>query len=444
MEITYICHACLLIKVNNVKILTDPWLVGPTFANNHFIFPKPKLTPEDIGVVDFIYFSHGHEDHLQIESIERLNKKNKNSHIIIPDFSESWVEDDLKKLGFSKINKISNHASLELKKNLQIKMFINDLGDIDSSILIKNNKNEVFFQTDNLMSKEEAIYIGKNNNISVAFLQSTLTGIFPGFFELNKHTMYKASIKKRERSHTMAINYAKLLHPKYVVPYACDQIQYGELYYANELHRGNKKEFSQLLKKETKNKIKPIILESCDKVFLQNNKINKLTINKIAYTKNIEKKFLINQNKHSDKLAMSSWAASMTKEFRKYLKIEKKYILKDYSNDLNKFRKKLKYSLKLWTKSKFNVCIIVYDELKDKYFHIYLNYGTKNKKIKLNKINLSVEIPTYRVQNLIRGEYNMGITALSSGGMRIFRPTMNYTENEKYFWKLLEKINFNN
>jgi hypothetical protein len=94
--------------------------------------------------------------------------------------------------------------------------------------------------------------------------------------------------------------------------------------------------------------------------------------------------------------------------------------------------------------SKFNVCIIVYDELKDKYFHIYLNYGTKNKKIKLNKINLSVEIPTYRVQNLIRGEYNMGITALSSGGMRIFRPTMNYTENEKYFWKLLEKINFNN
>jgi hypothetical protein len=227
---------------------------------------------------------------LQIESIERLNKKNKNSHIIIPDFSESWVEDDLKKLGFSKINKISNHASLELKKNLQIKMFINDLGDIDSSILIKNNKNEVFFQTDNLMSKEEAIYIGKNNNISVAFLQSTLTGIFPGFFELNKHTMYKASIKKRERSHTMAINYAKLLHPKYVVPYACDQIQYGELYYANELHRGNKKEFSQLLKKETKNKIKPIILESCDKVFLQNNEINKLTINKIAYTKNIEKK----------------------------------------------------------------------------------------------------------------------------------------------------------
>jgi hypothetical protein len=294
------------------------------------------------------------------------------------------------------------------------------------------------------MSKKEAIYIGKNNNISVAFLQSTLTGIFPGFFELDKNTMHKASIRKRERSHNMAINYAKFLNAKFIVPYACDQIQYGELYYANELHRGNKKEFGQLLKKETKNKIKPIILESCDKIFLKNNKISKLTINKVSYTKNLEKKFLINQHKHSDKLAMSSWAASMTKEFRKYLKIEKKYILKDYNNDLNKFKKKLKHSLKLWKKSKFNVCMVVYDELKDKYFHIYLNYGIKNNKINKNKIDLTVEIPTYRMQNLIRGEYNMGITALSSGGMRISRPTMNYTENEKFFWKLLEKINFNN
>ena len=35
MKITTVCHASVLVEVDGMRILTDPWIVGPTYANNH-------------------------------------------------------------------------------------------------------------------------------------------------------------------------------------------------------------------------------------------------------------------------------------------------------------------------------------------------------------------------------------------------------------------------
>ena len=67
IKIEYVCHACLLININGKRVLTDPWIMGSCFANCLWIYPPPKKSADEIGKVDYIYFSHGHEDHFQIE-----------------------------------------------------------------------------------------------------------------------------------------------------------------------------------------------------------------------------------------------------------------------------------------------------------------------------------------------------------------------------------------
>ena len=46
MKIEYINHASLLITTCGKKILTDPWLIGPSWAQNEWLFPQNNHEPE--------------------------------------------------------------------------------------------------------------------------------------------------------------------------------------------------------------------------------------------------------------------------------------------------------------------------------------------------------------------------------------------------------------
>ena len=55
MKITYITHACILIEVDGKKIITDPWLVGPSWGGSLWHFPTHKFTPKNL------HFRHNHK-----------------------------------------------------------------------------------------------------------------------------------------------------------------------------------------------------------------------------------------------------------------------------------------------------------------------------------------------------------------------------------------------
>ena len=97
MFIEYINHACILIDTGQEKILTDPWLDGPSWANNLWLFPKSNHMPEYFEDIDYIYISHGHEDHLHSKSIEWLPEHLKKVPIIVPDFGVDYFVKTLNK-----------------------------------------------------------------------------------------------------------------------------------------------------------------------------------------------------------------------------------------------------------------------------------------------------------------------------------------------------------
>ena len=82
IKITYLCHACLLLEIDGIRIITDPWLVGPCWANNIWQYPPALILPEEISDIDYIYISHGHEDHLHSETLKRIKPEVKSKAVL--------------------------------------------------------------------------------------------------------------------------------------------------------------------------------------------------------------------------------------------------------------------------------------------------------------------------------------------------------------------------
>ena len=56
MKITYITHAYLLIEIQGIKILTDPWLKGPCWGGSLWHYPTHNYTIKKILKPDYIFF----------------------------------------------------------------------------------------------------------------------------------------------------------------------------------------------------------------------------------------------------------------------------------------------------------------------------------------------------------------------------------------------------
>ena len=90
MKITYITHACLLIEIQGIKILTDPWLKGPCWGGSLWHYPTHNYTIKKIPKPDYIFFSHGHDDHFHEETIKTFPKSWLSTNILVANFKEKW------------------------------------------------------------------------------------------------------------------------------------------------------------------------------------------------------------------------------------------------------------------------------------------------------------------------------------------------------------------
>lgn len=74
MRIEYICHSCLFIDTGDTTLVFDPWFKGSVYMDQWFLFPGPVETKK-LQPVKNILYSHGHEDHLHLDSLKELNRE---------------------------------------------------------------------------------------------------------------------------------------------------------------------------------------------------------------------------------------------------------------------------------------------------------------------------------------------------------------------------------
>ena len=426
MKITYITHACLLIEADGKKILTDPWLKGPCWGGSLWHFPTHNYTIKKLPKPDYIFFSHGHDDHFHEETIKSFPASWKKIKVLAANFKEKWWKEAVGKK-FQNVKYLDHNEIFKIGNSTNIQLFINDRGDPDSSIRIFNKKNNVFFQTDNLMSEKEAKRIANLQKIDLAFVIPFLTGVFPGFYTWNTNDLIKLSKQKLDSSLEYCYKICNHLKPKYVVPYACDLGYLGDKFHINLIHSHNKIDLKKKLEKK-KSKIKTLIMNSGDNV-----KINKSI------------KAFIKKNKKSDYDKLIAFANDKTNLYKQYQINEKKISEPNLNTLTRKFQMKLAENLDEVKEFNFKTLISINENEKRK--NILIDFKKKNIKTISNKninlnINLKVNIESTKIRNLLKKKYPMNFLTFHNGGYVCERSTMKLTLNENKYWNWINNLDF--
>lgn len=92
--VTYIGHATVLLRLNGVTALTDPLYSEYVGIYRRYVAPGVPL--QDLPALDLILLSHGHWDHLDTATLQRLDK---GAVLIVPD----GLQEDVRGLGFREV-----------------------------------------------------------------------------------------------------------------------------------------------------------------------------------------------------------------------------------------------------------------------------------------------------------------------------------------------------
>ena len=390
MTITYLAHSSFLIKCGDLTLVFDPWLKGPSYSKQWFLWPLP---PEkiDFNIVDVILISHGHEDHLHIES---LNEFEKSSHIFFPFQWRKGIKPFLKTLGFKKITEAVSFRTYFIKDvkityigfSLESVIVVEYDGEVLVNIndaLNSNHESAVNFMLKEINAKWPKIdyllsgwsgasyfpnqirYPGKNdieigrlreqyfaNNFCrfTNFLQPKFSIPFvPGFVLLKKENQWINHIKfPRENVNNYYVNLFKIQSDiNFIIAYPGDSIEKGELKKLSYLHEiPEKDQYTFAYKHYSKQ-----ILESNSIGSLDKNENDKL-VNDLRYWINSNKQ-LYHQKVLQDTVFSIRLEDAKENNFINIFYSENKFIVERSNTPLNDRRllinttgEKLIYALK--------------------------------------------------------------------------------------------------
>ena len=139
LGLSTIGNATLIAYDDQPILATDPWFgdVDPAYFGSWVCSHEiPANYKNDILNSKYLWFSHGHPDHTNPISLEKL-KKNK---ILLPDHYGSRIYNDLKDLGYS-VQILKDKKWYSLSKNIRIQCVTNWIQD---SILFVEINNKIF------------------------------------------------------------------------------------------------------------------------------------------------------------------------------------------------------------------------------------------------------------------------------------------------------------
>lgn len=222
MKIEYICHACLFIDTDDLKIATDPWFQGPAYCNQWHVFPKPVNT-NILDASDLILLSHGHEDHLHETSLRQLPK---NAAVLYPYTWCGGVRPYLKSMGFTTVTEAQHFETFHFTPRTSVTYLVNSL---DSIMVVESNGEVLVNINDALHSSPPRVA-----DSFIALLKSRwprIDTVFCGFGGASyfPNTLHCPGKNDREtgeaREQLFARNFCRIvkdLDPRVAVPFAAD------------------------------------------------------------------------------------------------------------------------------------------------------------------------------------------------------------------------------
>lgn len=357
MRVTYISHATLLIEVNGVKIVTDPWVTGSSYCGQWHLFPKP-LSPELIRDADFVLYSHGHEDHLHAESLLTVNKK---ACIFYPYSWYGGTKEFFNELGFHHVREIITEQRHVLANDVAVTYLSNNL---DTIIVLEIAGNVLVNINDALPSASQEIISYFINKIGkkwkkIDYVFSSYGGA--SYFPNTVHYKDKHDVEIAEaRELFFLTNFCRIvsaLNPVYAVPFATDFVLLDDHQRWINTTKFARDKIKSFYATYTKNQSHVAIIEAYpDDYFLDNRFYNvspyhqKKALKSFIDTIDEDYKHEIEEKRNSKKISASELALVFEK-VKQHI-VAKQYIIPE------QVRKKIKFGIKITDAQGLNVLTV--------------------------------------------------------------------------------------
>ncbi len=222
MKIEYVCHACLFIETEDLRIATDPWLDGAAYCGQWHVFPKP-VNAEKLKNIDAIFISHGHEDHLHEETLRKLPKTAK---VFYPYSFFGGAKEYIESFGFADVREAVTYKKYKVSDKTSVTFIINS----HDSIMVIESSGEVLVNVnDALHSYPEKVIdfyieaIRENwQKIDYVFCGFGGASYFPNTMHLSGKDDFEIGLLREQ---LFAHNFCRVvqgLKPKIAVPFAAD------------------------------------------------------------------------------------------------------------------------------------------------------------------------------------------------------------------------------
>ena len=233
MRVSFIGHASLLIESGDVRMLTDPWWAGPCFGAQWWIYPGPCVEAVDDSRPNWIYLSHGHNDHFHPGTLARF----RNTKILVA--KELDLAAALQKMGFEVVA-LGDGEKAELSPGVHvtIRPTVNDdtLMVVSDKCEVCVNMNDAIHATSPEVQDRFIAWLRKEyGSVDYLFCGYGTASHFPNCYRIpNKDNVKTAALRQHYFNQSWA-RVVQNLEPKYAFPFAADVALLEEdLFWANE------------------------------------------------------------------------------------------------------------------------------------------------------------------------------------------------------------------
>jgi L-ascorbate metabolism protein UlaG (beta-lactamase superfamily) len=247
MNLTWFGSNTWLIELAGLRILLDPWLVGPlVFGNMPWFFKAVRPMEGPIPTqIDLILLSQGLPDHAHPPTLQALDRA-------IPVVGSPTAATVVQKLGYGNIQAIAPSESLSIGDRLEIRAFPGSFmgpGKVENAYILRDRTDGIslYYEPHGNHAPELAEYRRQEHPVDVVIVP---------LLEL------KLAFSPFIRGGAAAMALAKWLDPQVMIPTTIDdQVTYSGVLNALLHGGGSLVDFRQQLETDPDLQVKPLVLE---------------------------------------------------------------------------------------------------------------------------------------------------------------------------------------
>lgn len=218
----YLGHAGFALGNDSTCLLMDPWLSGKgAFLHTWFPFPDNSGLAEQLiacigGRHLYVYISHVHEDHCDIEFLQQLEELHPT--FVLPGFQDDSLRRRMQRISGKKVF-VSNGGILELDQHFTVRLFLEESGiNTDSAIWVSCDGWTVFNLNDcKIYDRLATIGTGAIDVLTCQFSGATW---HPLCYDYERPTYESISLKRKNAKFYQVEKVIRAVDPKLFIPSA--------------------------------------------------------------------------------------------------------------------------------------------------------------------------------------------------------------------------------